>query len=177
PVLDLCRRSGPSVLPVPPPTPLVAGLSKDGGRTRHGLLLLAGDRLGLALAGACVGVGALAADGEALAVAQAAVAGEVHQPLDVHRRVAPEVSLDRVIGVDRLADLQHFGVGQVLHTAGMIDAELVGDLTGGRRTDSVDIGKRNNKALAGRDIYPSNTSHLILHAPQGLASRVAGAPI
>src|SRR3954447_19230541 len=52
------------------------------------LLLLAGDRLGLALAGAGVGVGALAADGQALAVAEAAVGGEVHQALDVHRDLA-----------------------------------------------------------------------------------------
>src|SRR6185369_7604346 len=45
------------------------------------LLLLAGDRLGRALAGAGVGVRALATDRQALAVAQAAVAGQVHQPL------------------------------------------------------------------------------------------------
>src|SRR6185369_7321772 len=49
------------------------------------LLLLAGDRLGRALAGPGVGVGALAADRQALAVAQAAVAGQVHQALDVDR--------------------------------------------------------------------------------------------
>src|SRR3712207_7918212 len=47
-------------------------------------------RLGLALAGARVGVGALAADRQALAMAETAVAGEVHQPLDVHRRLAAE---------------------------------------------------------------------------------------
>src|SRR5436305_12172494 len=47
------------------------------------LFLLAGDRLGRTLAGAGVGVGALAADGKALAVTQAAIAGQVHQALDV----------------------------------------------------------------------------------------------
>src|SRR5579863_3705441 len=52
------------------------------------LLLLAGDRLGGTLAGAGVGVGALAADRQAPAMAQAAVAGQVHQPLDVDRRLA-----------------------------------------------------------------------------------------
>ncbi len=69
------------------------------------LLLLAGDRLGGALAGAGVGVGALAADRQALAVAQAAVAGQVHQPLDVDRGLAAQVALDLVVAVDRLADL------------------------------------------------------------------------
>src|SRR5277367_4167516 len=44
-----------------------------------GHFLLAGDRLGRALARARVGVGALAADRQALAVTQAAVAGQVHE--------------------------------------------------------------------------------------------------
>src|SRR5207245_194146 len=46
------------------------------------------------LAGAGVGVGALAPDREPLAVAESAVAAEVHQPLDVHRDLAPQVAFD-----------------------------------------------------------------------------------
>src|SRR5207253_722712 len=68
------------------------------------LLLLAGDRPGLALAGARIGVRALAADRQALAMAKPAIAGEVHQPLDVHRRLAAEVAFDLMVGVDRLAE-------------------------------------------------------------------------
>src|ERR1700734_3387662 len=49
---------------------------------RH--FLLAGDRLGGALARARIGVRALAADRQALAVTQAAIAAQIHQPLDVH---------------------------------------------------------------------------------------------
>src|SRR5690606_37423817 len=52
-------------------------------------LFLAGDRPGAALAGARVGVCALAADRQALAVAQAAIAAEIHEPLDVHADLAP----------------------------------------------------------------------------------------
>src|SRR3546814_9552249 len=77
-------------------------------RTRSTLFLLAGDRLRLALAGARIGVRALAADGKALAMTQAAIAGEVHQALDVHRRVAAQVAPDRVVGVQRFADLEDF---------------------------------------------------------------------
>src|SRR5579864_9493407 len=69
------------------------------------LLLLAGDRLGGALAGTSVGVGALAADRQALAVAKPAVAGQVHQPLDVDRHLAAQVAFDLVVMVDGLADL------------------------------------------------------------------------
>ena len=89
------------------------------------LILLAGDRLGLALAGAGVGVRALAADRQAPAMAKPAVAGEVHQPLDVHRRLAAKVALDRMVAVDRLADVQHFLVGQVLDPLFGRDAELL----------------------------------------------------
>src|SRR4051794_30853273 len=53
---------------------------------RH--LLLAGNRHGLALAGTGIGVGALAADRQALAMTQPAIAGHVHQALDVHRHLA-----------------------------------------------------------------------------------------
>src|SRR5690242_17096579 len=50
------------------------------GHRRYALvLLLAGDRLGGTLAGAGVGVRALAADRQALAVTQAAITGQVHQ--------------------------------------------------------------------------------------------------
>src|SRR4029450_398438 len=84
----------------------------DGRKKR--LLLLAGDRLGSALAGARVGVRALAADRKAPAMAKPAVAGEVHQPLDVHPRLAAKVALDRLVAVDRFANVQDFLVGQVL---------------------------------------------------------------
>ena len=47
-----------------------------------------------ALAGARIGARALAAHRQALAMAQAAVAAEVHQPLDAHRHFAAQVALD-----------------------------------------------------------------------------------
>src|SRR5690606_19613677 len=47
------------------------------------LFLLAGDGPGRALAGPGIGVGALAAHRQAAAVTQAAIAAEIHQPLDV----------------------------------------------------------------------------------------------
>src|SRR3954466_4584591 len=103
------------------------------------LLLLAGARLGLALAGARVGVRALAADREALAMAKPAVAGEVHQPLDVHCGLTAKVALDRMVLVDRLADVQHLLVGKVLDALLGRNAELLGDLLGRGPANSVDV--------------------------------------
>src|SRR5438045_9135457 len=104
------------------------------------LLLLARDRPRLALAGAGVGVRALAADRQALPVAQAAVAGEVHQPLDVHRGFAAQVALDLVVLVDRRADVEDFLIGQVLAALFGADPKLLRDLLGGRAADSVAVG-------------------------------------
>src|SRR6056297_3772271 len=73
------------------------------------LLLLAGDRLRRALAGAGIGVGALAAHGQAAAMPQAAVAAEVHQALDVDRHLAAQVALDAHVAVDVLADREDLG--------------------------------------------------------------------
>src|ERR1700754_1969472 len=72
-----------------------------------GLLLLAGDRLGRPLARTRIGVGALAAHWQAAAMTQAAIAAEIHQPLDVDAGLAAEIALDDVVAVDHFADLQH----------------------------------------------------------------------
>src|SRR6185295_2232962 len=82
-----------------------------------GLFLLAGDRARRPLAGPRVGVGALAAHRQALAVAQAAVAAEVHQPLDVHRHLAAQIALDLVVAVDHLADADDLVIGQLVDPA------------------------------------------------------------
>src|SRR5580765_3812498 len=58
------------------------------------LLLGAGDRLARSLAGAGVRASALAAHRQSLAMTCAAVAAEVHQPLDAHRHFPPQVALD-----------------------------------------------------------------------------------
>jgi hypothetical protein len=78
---------------------------------RRKLLLLAGDRLCLALAGAGVGMCALSADRQLATMTQAAVAAQIHQTLDVHRGVAAKVAFHHIIAVNRLANLQDFGVG------------------------------------------------------------------
>src|SRR6185437_16687343 len=67
---------------------LPAGFFSSAAMGLLGHFLLAGDRLGGAFAGAGVGVGTLAADGQALAVAKAAIAAQIHQALDVHRHFA-----------------------------------------------------------------------------------------
>src|SRR6056297_2139480 len=124
------------------------------------LLLLDGDRLRRALAGAGIGVGALAAHGQVAAMAQAAIAAEIHQPLDVHLHLAAQVTFDRQVGVDMFADRQNFGVGEFVDPAALVDAHGVADLAGGRLSDSVNIGQSDGHPFVGRDVHTGDTCHV-----------------
>src|ERR1019366_153134 len=128
-----------------------------GGRS----LLLAGDRLGLALAGAGVGVGALPAHWKLLAVAQTAIGAQVHQALDVDRDLAAQIAFDHVVAVDRLADLQHFRVGELRDATLGRDVNLVANLLGLLRTDAVDVLQRDDHAFVGGNVDASYTSQAL----------------
>ena len=70
-------------------------------------LRAAEDALARTFAGAGVGVRALPVDRQAAAMTEAAVATEVHQALDVHLDLAAKVAFDRVVGLEKIADLLH----------------------------------------------------------------------
>src|SRR5215469_67483 len=58
----------------------------------HALFLLAGNWLGRTFAGPSIGMSALSAHRWAAPVAQAAIAAKVHEPLDVHGDLAPQIA-------------------------------------------------------------------------------------
>ena len=72
------------------------------------LFFLAGNRLGLAFAGAGIGMRTLSANRQAFAMTQATIAGEIHQTLDVHCVFATQVPFNRMIGINRFANMQNF---------------------------------------------------------------------
>src|SRR5215471_4060862 len=143
-------RSAPSQMSC-----LDAKFERAGDRSGH--LLLAGDRLRRPLAGARVGVGALAADRQIAAMPQAAIAAEILQPLDVELHLAPQVALDHVVAVDHFADLQHLGVGQLRYPPLLRDVHFFHDLLGLLAPDSMDVLKRDHHALVGRNVDTSDT--------------------
>src|SRR3954465_11690418 len=95
---------------------------------------------------------ARAATRQRAAMAEPAVAAEVHEPLDVHRHFAAQVAFDLVVAVDGLTDLQHFRVGQLVDAALGRDADLVDDLLGELLANAVNVLKRNDDALVGRNV-------------------------
>src|SRR5947209_9445908 len=105
--------------------------------------LLAGDGLARALAGAGVGAGALAADGQTAAVPQTAVALNVFQALNVLLNLPTQRPLDNVFAVEEGGQAGDVLVGQVAGAALRIDVGLFAQLQGRRRADAVNVAQRN----------------------------------
>src|SRR5215510_6156202 len=124
-------------------------------------LLLAGDGLGRPLAGARIGMSTLAAHWQPLAMAQAAIAAEIHQPLDVHCDNASQVALDPVVPVDHLADPDDLVVRQLVHAAGLRNPDLRNDFLGFCPADPMDIGQPDQHPLLRGDVDASNTRHAV----------------
>src|SRR5450755_3659608 len=116
--------------------------------------------LARALAGARIGLGALAANRQAAAMAKAAIAAQVHQPLDVDRHLAPEVALDRDVA-DLFTDALEVGVGQILDLAVPWHAGGGADLLRRRAADAVDRSQADLGVLVGRDVDAGNACHVL----------------
>ena len=67
----------------------------------------------LALAGTCIGFGALPTEWKPLAVAQAPVTGNVHQSLDAHLHLGTKLTLHLVVTLYELGDGTHVVVGPI----------------------------------------------------------------
>jgi len=92
---------------------------------------------------------------------QAAIAAEVHQPLDVHAGLAAKVALDDVVAVDHFADLQDFLIAQLADAAILREFDLLHDLGRDARADAMNVLKRDQHALVGRDVHAGNTGHVV----------------
>ena len=102
---------------------------------------------------------ALTADRKAATMTKAAVAAEVHQALDVHRGVATKITFYLIIAVDGFADLEHFGVRQLMDALVGRKTDLLHDFLSKLRTNPVNVGQRDNHALRSRDVDASDTCH------------------
>ena len=126
------------------------------------LLLLAADLTLLALAGASVGVRALTADGEALAVTEATVAADLHQAGNVLTLLTTEVALDREVSINVITHLGDLILGEIAHVGAGINAGLGADLGSGGTANAVDVGKSDLNALLTREVDAVNTGLLVL---------------
>ena len=111
------------------------------------------------LARAGVGLGALAVDRHAAAMADTAVAADVHEPLDVLRALAAKVAFDGNRPVDGLAQAHDFFFGQVADLGIGIDAQGREDGVRGRPAHAVDVGETDLDPLLRRDVDARDSCH------------------
>jgi hypothetical protein len=120
------------------------------------LLLLVGYCLPLALAGAGVVLGPLAAEGQAETVTDAALATNVHQALDVHLDLRAKLTFNANLG-DDFADFGDFVVVPVLDALVLGDSGLGENFRGAGASDAVDVGQGNYSSLVPGDVDTGDT--------------------
>ena len=123
------------------------------------LLLLVGNGLLGTLAGACVGFAALAAHGQAAAVADAPVAADLGQALDVQGHGAAQVALHGVAVVNGLTELVLVRLGQILHAGVGVDPRLCQDILGALSSNPIDIGEADLNPLILGQVNTGNSCH------------------
>src|SRR4051812_39778253 len=122
-------------------------------------LLLAGDGPLRALAGTGVRLGALTADGQALAVPAALVAADLDLATDVGLDLTAKVTLDLVVRFDRVAELHELLVAQLVDPHVRVDASRGQKLLGAGTADAVDVGECDLHALVTREVDTNEACH------------------
>src|SRR6266849_1544444 len=121
------------------------------------------------LAGARVGVGALAAHRQVPAVPDPAVGLNFDQPADVHLNLLAEIAFHAAFFFNFLAEVIDFIFGQVANLLRVIDARFFRELLRALLPDAIDRGQPDPKALLRRKIYTCDTCHAILLKSLSLA--------
>jgi len=80
-------------------------------------------------------------------MAEATIAADIHQPLDVLTHTAAEISLHPVIGINELAQAYHLCLREILDVGVGIHLCPVQDLLAAAVPDPIDVGQ------SGRDPF------------------------
>src|SRR5690606_41990194 len=122
------------------------------------LLQLLPDRPARSLTSAGVRARALTAQRQPAPVAYPTVAAEIHQPLDIHRRLAAQIALDRELR-DHVAQLRDLGLGEVFDLRRRIDSRRLARAQRPAAADAVDVRQRDRDVRVDRDIDSRNACH------------------
>src|SRR6267154_5974367 len=125
----------------------------------YGLLLCCDSSATRALAGARVGVRALAAHRKIPAVANAAIRLNFNQPADIHLDLFAKIAFHPAFLLDGLANVVDFLFGQVANLLGVIHAGFRRQLFRAFPPDAVDGSQANPQPLLNRKINACYTCH------------------
>ena len=107
-------------------------------------------------------------------MANATVAADLGQPLDIQRHVAAQVTLHGVIPGDLFAQSRFLLLGQVLHPRVGVNARGGEDLVGAGAPNAENVGETDLYPLVLRQVNTGNTCHFLLHLPLTLSLLVLG---
>src|SRR6202165_4735737 len=124
-------------------------------------LLLPGDRpLARTLPGPGVRVRALPANRQVASVPHSPITPDVHQPLDVHRNVAAQITFHLDVVGDNLADSYHLFLGKVLDARIGSHVRLLENEVRLRAADPEDVGQADFHPLVERKGGAGDWGHL-----------------
>ena len=93
-------------------------------------------------------------------MADATVAADFNQTLDVQADFATQVTFDLHVVLDVVTELGNFVLGKILHAGIGIDLGRGKDFLGNRRTDAEDLGQADFHTLFSGQVNARNTCHV-----------------
>jgi len=122
--------------------------------------LLARNRTRRTLSGTRVRMCALAIDRQSFTMPDAAVAPEVHQPLDVHRNIPTKITFDKITAINYLANSDNFIIGKLVDPTLFRNAAFAADFGRLDPADTVDVRQSDGNPLPRWNVYACNTRHI-----------------
>ncbi len=109
---------------------------------------------------------------------EAPVGAEVYESLDVDGDFAAQIALHHIVPVDDLADLEHFGIGELIDPLAFSNVDFLAYFLGVLRSDAVNVAQGNHNALVGWYVDACYSGHasVSLSFPRDWFRRVSLAP-
>src|SRR6478609_6215539 len=115
-------------------------------------------------AGTSVGLGTLTTHRQAAQVADATIALDGLQPLEIQTEFAAQIAFDHILAVlDRVNDLGQLRFGEVLRADRRVNVGAFENLDGVNRADAVDVTERDINALVRRNFYTNDACHKLIN--------------
>lgn len=89
------------------------------------------------------------------------VGAYIHEPLDVHRDLTPEIPFNPVVSLNGTPQLCDLLFSEILDADVRVHHGVLQDFAGSRATNAEDIRQRYLKPFFPRKIYPGDTCHTI----------------
>ena len=111
------------------------------------------------LAGTCIRVGALTANGQATTMTQATVATDLHKAVDVLANFTMEVAFSGDVCGDIVTEFGQIVLSEIAHADIGVYARFSEDLLRGGRANAIDVGQADFNALIARKVDTNKTCH------------------